>query len=313
MDSPEITSQTTCASLLPGVDMQDYPSVNWWKGNLRLHESYLSLVVRFSHLNGIKIGEACTFLDGLLGNLVKPAEADLISLARALNDDLQVVQTVVWESIKLTPCPGSTILTEKTDGSVRYCEECAAMGYHSYLHEYRWLARCPLHDTCLKIMSANTRTGSLFVRTGKALAQVMAAASPTWPAAQPAFRPDAFKGLNWLSRWTAGGGAKANNMAERIIWSSDTAIFRERDGFDKVIGQLHALEPIPEAMRMMFGGIEDDWSVDVQHFSSAAKDELSRVYPFGFSLDVFPLQEADCIRFRTQSLCRGGRVVSGRP
>lgn len=257
--------------------MHNYPSVNWWKGNLRQHESYLSLVVRFAYLNGIKLGQACEFLDTLLGNRSRPGEADLTRLADGLTEDRATLQTVVCETIQLTPCPGSTIPSEKADGSLRYCEQCAAAGYHSYLHEHLWLSSCPLHNMPLHVVRPGTRGGSLFVRTGNALAQVMSSACSRWPTAAVTFRPEQFAGVAWLSRWTVSAAAKGRQLTDHAIWSSQSAVFRDSVDFGKAIGQLHALEPVPAAMAPMFAEFEQDWAVKIRHFSPPANAALAPV------------------------------------
>lgn len=139
--------------------MATYPSVNWWRGNLRHHESYLSFVVRFAHLNGIKVTQAFEFLDALTGRQSLSNEADVHRIAERIGEDESTVKTVVTAPIQLTPCPGSTIPQSRIDGSLRYCEACAAAGYHSYLHEHRWLRCCPLHNSPLKVLQVGTQAG----------------------------------------------------------------------------------------------------------------------------------------------------------
>lgn len=42
--------------------MVDYPSVNWWPGNLRPYESRLSFLARFAKLNGLGDRACLNFL-----------------------------------------------------------------------------------------------------------------------------------------------------------------------------------------------------------------------------------------------------------
>jgi hypothetical protein len=254
-----------------------YPTVNWWRGNLRQHESYLSLVVRFAHLNDIRLGQACMYLDDLLGNRTEPGEADLTRLADSLSEDRTTLQSVIREPVKLTPCLGTLLPHDAADGSLRYCEQCAAAGYHSYLHEYRWLARCPLHNTQLQVVWPSTRTGSSFVRTGNALAHVMSTACPEWPMAPPMFQPDVFEGLAWLVHWVVSAAAKARQLTEQAIWSSETTIFRDSSDFRKAIGEMHALEPIQPTMAPMFVTFDRDCVRHVRHFSPAAAASVAQM------------------------------------
>lgn len=257
--------------------MQTYPLVNWWRGNLRQHESYLSLVVRFAHLNGIKVGEACTYLDGLVGNHTNPDEVDITRMANALGEEVTTLQTVIREPIKLTPCPGTALPTEESDGSVRYCEQCAAAGYHSYLHERRWLANCPLHSTPLRVLKPSTHAGSTFVRIGNALAQMMATACLEWPAPRAKFRPEEFPGVAWLSQWTANAALKARQLTDHSVWISQSNLFRDTAGYGKAIGHLYALVPAPLAMMPMFSAFEHDWVVEPYHLSRAAYDAIAKM------------------------------------
>ncbi len=252
--------------------MDTYPSVNWWRGNLRHQESYLSFVVRFAHLNGITLLQSYAFLNALMGDRTHPGPEDVRRLAERICEDHSTVETMATEPIQLIPCPGSTIPQHPVNGALRYCEACAAAGYHSYLHEHRWLYLCPLHRSPLKVLNVDYGSGSMFNRTGMLLAQVMTSACPRWPTANDAFRPQEFAGVAWLAQWTRSASAKAIELTKHTVWSSQPAIFQDTPNVSKAIGQLHAIDPVPAAMQPLFEEFDDDWAVEVRHLSAAARE-----------------------------------------
>ncbi|MBC3885111.1 hypothetical protein [Undibacterium griseum] len=162
----------------------------------------LSLITRFAHLNGIKLRECESYFQHILGNTSTPSGVDIDRLATTLDEDLTTVQGVLGETINLGLGHDLSIVPEKVGDSVRYCERCASIGYHSYLHEYHWLARCPFHSTPLKIIHAPYKATTVQVRRYEALARLMQAACSYWPrTGSQSFEPKEYEGFRWLSSW----------------------------------------------------------------------------------------------------------------
>ncbi|WP_176072378.1 hypothetical protein [Paraburkholderia mimosarum] len=132
--------------------MTAYPSVNWWPGNLRPYESRLSVVVRFRELNGISSHRCLNFLNVTLDSDSSLPQEEAARLSKILHEALPDVRAIFSPSIVFANCGRYAPPPDRrARHSVRYCDECAQRGYHSYLHELNWLSRCPFHMCELKV------------------------------------------------------------------------------------------------------------------------------------------------------------------
>lgn len=208
---------------------------------------------------------------------------DIDRLATTLDEDLTTVQGVLGETINLGLGHDLSIVPEKVDDSVRYCERCASIGYHSYLHEYHWLARCPFHSTPLKVIHAPYKATTVQVRRYEALARLMQAACSYWPrTGSQSFEPKEYEGFRWLSSWASRVTQAATQFSHKKIWSSDDdRIFPPANGYGDKIGRLHALEPIPDAMKPLFSDVQEGWGADIRYFPMEARQEFARIATVG--------------------------------
>jgi hypothetical protein len=264
--------------------MQSYPTVNWWRGNLRPHESKISLIARFSNLNGIKYVACEKFFDSILGAENSLNEAAITKLAGTLGEDLGILKTVLEETVNLGRRHDFCLQPLKRHGEIRYCELCALVGYHSYVHEYRWLALCPIHGTPLKTSSVPISAGTIQYRRCKALTNLMQTACPQWPNAgtQPIVLED-YDDFNWLCNWAERIAITASQFSKNKIWSNIDRLFPEDEGYGQKLGQLHALDPIPDSRKRLFSEVQLDWEAEIIHFPMEAKKELARVAELGIS------------------------------
>jgi hypothetical protein len=272
------TTRTTCGSLRLTADMYSYPKVNWWRGNLRLHESKSSLIARFANLNGLKIAQSERYFRNMLGTGNNPTGAAIDQLAFALGDDLATVQTVIGETLNLAGQHDFRLLPERISNTIRYCEQCAVDGYHSYIHEYPWLAICPFHETPLKTIFAERGTGSIQVRRCKTLTKVMQDTCEHWPkSGAKEFVPENHDGFNWLLNWTLRVTKVAARFSQNKIWASDNVSFLSAEGYGHKLGQLHALEPIPDTWKSLFTELQEGWGAEISYLPIEAKQEIVRI------------------------------------
>ena len=262
--------------------MKSYPTVNWWRGNLRAHDSRLSLTARFARLNRISVPQCESYFGGVLSEYHMPDPVRLAEVADLLDEDLLTLRETFALPIDLPRGPEAPTRRVNPDKAVRYCEDCAALGYHSYLHEHTWLARCPFHAVPLKLAYPQTQTGTNYVRRCKTLAQIMSDACPYWPGAgQQTFEFDNCESFAWLSNWIARVSKASALFSKKRVWSSVEQIFQNIGVDTHLVGRLHALEPIPFKMRPLFDEVQDGWGADIQRFPLQARRELSEVSDLG--------------------------------
>lgn len=258
--------------------MHSQPTVNWWRGNLRPHESSLSLIARFANLNGLKIAESEQYFADILRTPHGISVAAINELTNALSEDLTTIQTVIGETLSLGGQHEFSFPPEKSIDMLRYCEQCASDGYHSYIHEYRWLALCPFHAIPLKTSHVVRGAGSVQVRRCKTLAKLMQDSCPHWPRSGiKEFVPEEHDGFRWLFEWTQRVTRLATRFAQKIIWSSEALSFYRAEGYGHKLGQLHALEPIPDAHKRLFTELQEGWGAEIAYFPIEAKQELARI------------------------------------
>lgn len=258
--------------------MKSYPTVNWWRGNLRMYESRLSLAARFARLNRISVSQCETYFDGVLSEYHMPDPDRLAEVADLLDEDLATLRETFYPSLDLPRGPEAPTKRANPDKAVRYCENCAALGYHSYLHEHMWLSRCPFHAVPLKLAYLRVQTGTNYDRRCQTLGQIMSDACPYWPSTgQHTFEPDNYESFAWLSNWIARVSKASALFSKRRVWSCAEQIFPKIGADTHMVGRLHALEPIPFTMRSLFDEIQDGWGAHIQRFPLQAKRELSEV------------------------------------
>lgn len=120
--------------------------INWWPGALRPFESALSFASRFCELNAISLAQYELFFGIDANSAGKLATHDIQRIASLLDEDEELVQSVFCQPISVSDCVEhrSPQLRNRL-GDIQYCPKCIELGYHSYVHEMPWLAKCPFH------------------------------------------------------------------------------------------------------------------------------------------------------------------------
>lgn len=279
--------------------MSAYPSVNWWPGNLRSHESIFSFLYRFCALNGTSLAQGLDYFR-LKSESSALSDADIKRVASLLNEDLTVVRSVFAPSITLDHC-GSYGMVSGTPypDRVRYCEDCAARGYHSYLHETPWLSKCPFHQTELQTCSSTSIYGSLASRRAMAFKQLMTSKCLNWPSieGQPTDK-NAQDRLKLLEEWVARASKAAQKLSRGEIWRACISDFAGVTA-EQMFGCLHAIAPIPSELEPLLCAPIVNWKKSVRRFPLTAKIELERVNRYFKFNDLFDFYKQVC----ANSLC----------
>ncbi|WP_176072357.1 hypothetical protein [Paraburkholderia mimosarum] len=258
--------------------MTAYPSVNWWPGNLRPYESRLSVVVRFRELNGISSHRCLNFLNVTLDSFSSLPQEEAVRLSKILHEALPDVRAIFSPSIVFANCGRYAPPPDRrARHSVRYCDECAQRGYHSYLHELNWLSRCPFHMCELKVASVGTQAGSIAAGHMAALNVVMQEQCRSWPHCDNTFPSDEGELLSPLRDWVTRVSLAAAHMSRGEIWRSGDDGFPGDLSLAQAFGQLRALVPMPEAIECLFAEAGDTWGMETCPFPQQTRIKLEHL------------------------------------
>lgn len=260
--------------------MESYPSINWWEGNLRPYESLTLFLIRFCELNGTTPAQCCEYL-GLVDEYAIPTAAEIERIAVLLNENLAIVQTVFNPTITLRDCARYCLPPSKAPASaVRYCEECAVAGYHSYLHEAHWLSKCPFHMRELKNCPETRFSGAVAARRSAALKHVMTKHSRKCSRAdeQP-FTIDQEEVFDALAAWVEHAGEAARRLSKGQIWYFGEDEFLTEGSLGQAIGWLRALVPMSQMIEPLFADIGVSWQMKAYRFPMQCRTELERLKP----------------------------------
>lgn len=259
--------------------MVAYPSVNWWPGNLRSYESRLSFLVRFRQLNGITARRCLEFLNIPLAENTLLRAGEIARLSSLLHEAFPAVAAAFAPSVLFINCGRyAPPVSERYPHHVGYCETCAQHGYHSYLHETYWLAKCPFHMTELKKISIANSTTSVAVRKMAALDLVMRENCKTWPhGVDNSFPAEGQGQAASLERWVTRAEAEAARLSDGEIWLSGDDPFLGPVPLRQIFGQLRTLVPIPEEIEPLFAEPGGRWSMEVRSFPPRVRTELDRL------------------------------------
>ncbi|XYI32289.1 hypothetical protein MNJPNG_09020 [Cupriavidus oxalaticus] len=259
--------------------MVDYPSVNWWPGNLRPYESRLSFLARFAKLNGLGDRACLNFLKVDAEDGTSLPVDEIARLSCLLHEASPSIQAVFSHSLRYVDC-GSYASSANSNPRhfIRYCEPCSRHGYHSYLHEAGWLSKCPFHMTELKTVWIPMRGGTLPEQRIATLRRVMQKHNGTWPyygnndfLARDESRVASLR--NWVRR--ASGAAAC--MARAEIWRSGDEEPLGDMSLAQVFGQLRALKATPRRIKPLLAEPGGTWHLESRAFPHSARAELDRL------------------------------------
>lgn len=271
--------------------MGNYPTINWWPGNLRPFESQTIFTLRFCHLNGTKPAQCSEYFS--LNDTSRALTGEgMRNIANLLGEDLSIVQTVFAPTINLDRCGRYGLpVSDEHASTIRYCEECASVGYHSYLHEIHWLAKCPFHLTTLRNCPTTSVTGAIAGRRRSALKAVMQRYGRKWlRSGEEPFLLHEHEAFVRLGEWVTAANSAAKRFSAQEIWNSDQDHLGANCSMGQAVGRLRTLCPMPSLIEPLFFDIGEEFRIAVRRFprnTRAALDALAAEIGFSAIFDFY--------------------------
>ncbi len=167
----------------------------------------------------------------------------------------------------------------------RYCPDCARLGYHSNLHQFEWLPRCPVHGSLIisekNVLSKSNNFSASHVR----LKEVMRRACPTWPAIKE--RNIIFENdwkMQSLIKWITDVSESVRQADGWKIWSSSQLEKNQSSTNRQIIDRLKSLVPMEEGVSQSFYLDDAKWQLKRAKFSSKVKSDMKRISKgYGFT------------------------------
>jgi hypothetical protein len=254
--------------------MNAYPSVNWCRGSLRPYESEISFVTRFSALNKATIQQCEQYLHISLSpyGLSPRTGEEIQRIASVLNEEPSLVETVFSPAVILDNCQHSPPLPNLTGVYITYCEECAKEGYHSWLHEMRWLSKCPFHMQDLKTQHSNSAGIKKIVARMNCLQNLMQSHCQQWPwASNKPFGDGKHDCFTPLLKWINDARSAGARFFTGELWQSNPNM---KASMAEAIGRLRTLVPTPQVIEPLFTEVGEQWNVEIRTFPLHVKHEL---------------------------------------
>lgn len=253
-----------------------FPAFNWWAGNLRPHESVISLLLRFCELNCVGVRKGADLLRLYQNSVAKSSDDEVVRLAELLGEPLECVRETIFPNLDLDDCGSYSLKKiDRLPRSVLYCPECARLGYHSVFHEVRWLARCPFHAIELKVHEPPRRYGTILESRIGALRDLMRNCCRRWPDNKRIYIDECgMEIVEEIQAWIERVRGAANRFSEGEIWLCDMFDFYRPTPDAQVLGQLRALEPIPNSLDKYIKRENVDWRFEIKKFDNCLGDFL---------------------------------------
>lgn len=285
--------------------MVDYPSVNWWPGNLRPRESRLSFLARFAKLNGLSDRACLKFLKVDAEDRTPLPVDEIARLSCLHHESAPSIQAVFSHSIRFVDCEGyAPSANWNPRHFIRYCEPCSRYGYHSYLHEAGWLSKCPFHMTELKTVWIPMRGGTIPEQRIATLRRVMQKHNGTWPYyGNNDFLACDESRVASLETWVRRASVAAACMVRAEIWRSGDGEPPGDMSLAQVFGQLRALEATPRRIKRLLAEPGGSWYLERQAFPHGVRAELDRLKQLRLSFSrIFAFYKLHAALSSTSSL-----------
>jgi len=253
--------------------MEDFPAVNWIPGTLRLYESRASFWSSFFELNVLGAKRAGLFFGFAVVEDNYLTAVDVGKISEILREPTVVLDTVFHPRTDFSGCGSYQFRSERRPAeSLRYCDECIKMGYHSNLHELDWLSCCPFHLVALRGSPTKECSRGRMASYVTAMQDLMTEHCEYWPLTKR-FSPDFWRMgcFNELMNWIEGVNRSAGNLSTNEIWRSDAG---DINSSRRALGRLHGIEPIPKSARQIFKNFSEHWSVRFFDFPADARENL---------------------------------------
>ncbi|NGM88079.1 hypothetical protein G5B35_12250 [Parapusillimonas sp. SGNA-6] len=241
----------------------------------------MSFAARFRELNAISLLQYEDCFGIRLGCEGRLPPADIQRIASLLNEDFSLVQSVFFRLICKSDCVEyrSPDMKKRAD-EIQYCPRCVELGYHSYVHEMPWLAKCPFHLVTLKKTYAlHMEQGTSRLKRVQAIRQLMVSNCRSWPRPSEAdlhvakFCKDSY--LKLLICWIKQAKDSATRLSAGHIW--DGGEYETEKSYGHSLGRLRRLEKMPKLIEPLFTTVGESWNLTVRHFPLEVKNELHRL------------------------------------
>ena len=241
-----------------------YPGINWWQGNLLPHESIGSFEIRFQLFNGINRKQVHAYFDNYLDYSTcirsKFSASELEILGEILNEPIDVVKTVFDTDLSLLKCGNYAVIQKKIVGvnKLKYCQKCLSLGYHSCLHEFNWLKKCPFHNEDLSLLIPNWKGGvSNRDRYINAISETIKHACPRWPLVNhQEISILQFSDIFVLFElWSKDAIDRTTKSSLPVLWRAEETHEQNDDG-GEYLGRIRSLAPIPKKIESLFLNLE---------------------------------------------------------
>lgn len=245
-----------------------YLEFNWWGGCTRAYESGFSIFLRFCELNHLSIRRAQEVLAFNPHRPFSSPDTEIDRLAALLGESSSRVRTAFYQDLSLSSC-GSYSLNPggRVERVIRFCPECARLGYHSMFHEVAWLVMCPFHGVPLQIAQPPRYYGTILEDYIRALQYVMKIHCASWPLVQRGPADDGLGSvaaciLDWASRATK---SSAEFSDKDILLLNSRGLSDSSFNLQK-LGQIYVIEPVPEEIKMYVKSADVNWRVEYRRF-----------------------------------------------
>ncbi|WP_149355553.1 hypothetical protein [Comamonas testosteroni] len=207
-------------------------------------------------------------------------------IAKVLRENIDLVETVFSPLLTKIDLGRYAIPTQNQVKFIRYCESCARLGYHSYLHELYWLAKCPFHLCELQTKTIGLGS-SIFMSSLDTLQSLMCEFCTSWPyKSNEEFSPSGSNNLEMLEKWMLSVSKAALEISDGEIWSSDSGE-NSMMSIYQVFSQLRTLVNIPKEIESIFTNAGEKWTIKKKIFPNAVKEELHRVSKYSSFGEIF--------------------------
>ncbi|MBC3879970.1 hypothetical protein H8K35_06465 [Undibacterium sp. LX40W] len=258
--------------------MKPYPKVNWWPGNLIPYESCLSFAVRFCALNNLGLKQFEQYFEIKIDGLASVSSSQIRRIADLLNEDLDAVKTIFSPTSILGKLSDDRFfLRSKTLAQVRVCDECVANGYHNFLHQVSWLAKCPFHNTSLRVIyvfsGGQSKTSQRFLE----LKHAMETCCKSWPYLQDidkSFLEN--ENFNRVLMWAKCALDSEDQLLKGLMVRFGSDSEYEEQTLKQTIGQLRSLEVIPQKIEHLFATLGETWQIELRRFPLDVKNNLKQ-------------------------------------
>lgn len=131
------------------MQTHDFPPINWARTRHTLLESFWVLAQRFMVVNAISPNEFCYHFER--PELKRRRVCGIHVYDRLDFNRLAPLLGHSRESIGMAlPMAWEIGIRDSTLAPLKFCEECAELGYHTALFETGWLDVCPIHNRPLR-------------------------------------------------------------------------------------------------------------------------------------------------------------------